>query len=300
MSRAALVAIALLAGAASACGDEADSGEGIGYDEILHSRSSRPGGVAQLAVSPIDGSATRLLSDFALSAHLPAVSPDGRLVVYQQQSRLWIFDVAAREARQLTFGPALDGSARWTPGGAQLVYESTRFAIPSTSDICIRDVAGGEPVCLTPADEFNDALPDMSPDGTQIVWQRYDAELNGDLWIMNADGTNQRLLLDYSVHDGAPQWSPDGRFILFNSFRYGVTSQFVLEIATGSIRPVLGDSLAPVFIQSATWGPDGQSVIIEVLNPNNRFAQVDLATGEARFINDDTLSYNSWPSMRRR
>jgi Tol biopolymer transport system component len=299
MRRTALTVLALLAGAVAACGDRADPAEGIGYDEILHERRSSPGGVTQLAVSPLDGSATRQLSDFVLSAHLPAVRPDGRLVAYHQQSRLWIFDVAGREARQLSFGPALDGSPRWTPDGKGIVYASTRYAIPSTSDICIRDLAGGEPVCLTPADEFNDNLPDVSPDGTQIVWQRYDANLNGDLWIMNADGTNQRLLLDYSVHDGAPQWSPDGRFILFQSFRYGLTSQFILELATGSIRPVLGDSLAPVFIQSAAWWPDGQSVIVEVLNPNNRFARVDLATGEARFINDDTLSYNSWPSMRR-
>lgn len=148
-------------------------------------------------------------------------------------------------------------------------------------------------------DGYDNDGPDMSPDGTQIVWQRRRPDLDIDLWIMNADGSNQRLLLDHSEADTSPQWSPDGRFILFRSFRYGPPGQFILELATGDIRPVLGDSLDPAFMETATWGPDGQSVIIEVLNPNNRFARVDLTTGDAQFINDDTLSYNSWPAMRR-
>lgn len=279
------------------CAD-GDDARVIATDEVVH-QQQRPGEpFNQLAVTPLDGSASRQLTEMANDVHSPAVSPDGTQIVFQVLSRLWLYDVASREPHQFTFGPPLDGSAAWSPDGERILYSSQRFARPG-GDICIRGIRGGEPTCLTGPDEFDDSGPDMSPDGTRIVWQRTYADLRNDLWIMNADGSNQRLLLDHSEHDNSPQWSPDGRFILFRSFRYGPPCQFILELATGNIRPVLGDSLDPAYMESATWTPDGQSVIIEVLNPNNRFALVDLATGDAHFINDDTLSYNSWPTMRR-
>ncbi len=280
------------------CAGGDDGGRVIAMDEIVYrqGRSGEP--FTQLAVTTLDGSVSRQLTEMANDVHSPAVSPDGSLIVYQVLSRLWLYDVTSGEPRQFTLGPSLDTSARWTPDGEHVVYASRRFAEPGR-DICIRSIHGGEPTCLTGPDEFDDDGPDVSPDGTQIVWQRTYSDLRNDLWIMNADGSNQRLLLDHSQFDNSPQWSPDGRFILFRSFRYGPPCQFILELSTGSVRPVLGDSLDPAYMESATWTPDGQSVIIEVLNPNNRFALVDLASGDAHFINDDTLSYNSWPTMRR-
>lgn len=286
--------------AVSGCGGRDDADRVIAADEIVHEQRLPGAPSYQIAVTPLDGSPSLQLTEMPSSADLPAVSPDGRRIVFQVLSRLWMFDVGSMEARQFTFGPTLDASARWSPDGQRIIYASRRLSRPESYDICIREVSGGEPTCLTGPDEFEDDGPDMSPDGTRIVWQRTDADLHNDLWIMNSDGSNQRLLLDHSDHDTSPQWSPNGRFILFRSFRYGPPGQFILELATGAIRPVLGDSLDPAFMGTATWGPNGQSVILEVHNPNSRFAQVDLATGAARFINDDTLSFNFWPSMRRR
>jgi TolB protein len=46
----------------------------------------------------------------------------------------------------------------------------------------------------------------FSPDGQQIVYGRGDAKGLGDLWLMNADGTNQRPLLQDPKWDSAPDW----------------------------------------------------------------------------------------------
>ncbi len=289
------VTIAVLA----ACGGDSGANSTIGRDEIVHELRAPGAPTVQLAVTPLGGGAARSLSSIDGDAQLPALSPDGRVIVFQHMSRLWRFDVGTAEARQLTFGPAIDGSARWSPDGQRVIYASRRFSWPRPADICIVELQGGDPVCLTQRDGFDNDAPDMSPDGSQVVWHRRGPDMELDLWIMEADGTNQRLLLDHSDADTSPQWSPDGRFILFRSFRYGPPCQFILELATGVIRPVLGDSLNPAYMESATWGPGGRSVIIEVLDPNNRFVEVDLETGATRFINEDTLSVNKWPSMRR-
>ena len=56
-----------------------------------------------------------------------------------------------------------------------------------------------------------------SADGKQIVFTEFiEPDFNGQLWIMNSDGTNQHLLLAESGFDESrPSFSPDGGSIVF-------------------------------------------------------------------------------------
>ena len=57
--------------------------------------------------------------------------------------------------------------------------------------------------------------PQISPDGSQIVYERRGMDIMKDrktsrLWVVNADGTNHMKLTSNEVNESKPQWSPDG------------------------------------------------------------------------------------------
>jgi Tol biopolymer transport system component len=95
--------------------------------------------------------------------------------------------------------------------------------------------------------------PDWSPDGTRIVFSR-----DGKIVVMNADGSEQKVLYDYSaggVPGSNPSWSPDGSRIVFAHF----TSIDVMNADGTDRRPLIGmDSTnrdtAPV------WSPNGDRI----------------------------------------
>src|SRR5262245_17559565 len=102
----------------------------------------------------------------------------------------------------------------------------SKIAITSTRDdpsnpllgaeIYLIDPDGKNPLRLTD-NAFGDSFPMLSPDGKKIVFDsnRLTADsgtLNiSDLFVMDADGTNQELL----TRGSSATWSPDGKDIVF-------------------------------------------------------------------------------------
>ena len=89
---------------------------------------------------------------------------------------------------------------------------------------------------------LNVGSPRWSPDGSQIAfmmdlhttqpnkWQQY------DVFVMNADGTQQRNLTQHPKQDGFPCWSPDGKYLVFERAEHTTLEIFVIELATRKIR----------------------------------------------------------------
>jgi hypothetical protein len=77
--------------------------------------------------------------------------------------------------------------------------------------------------------------PTWSPDGTQIAY----AQLSGGpLHLMNADGTNQRVLAAANglYSDSPPAWSPDSKWVIAENLSSG--SLDLIEVATGKVLPI--------------------------------------------------------------
>src|SRR6185503_13103116 len=79
---------------------------------------------------------------------------------------------------------------------------------------------------------------------------------NMDLWVMNADGTNQKQLTTDPVEDATPHVSPDGRQILFVSLRGGLPSIWTVNIDGSNLKQL---TTQEDYVQGFT--PDGKWII---------------------------------------
>jgi uncharacterized protein YraI len=79
-------------------------------------------------------------------------------------------------------------------------------------NIYLYDLGRGELRWLT-----NGYDPEISRDGEQVVFAR-SGGANG-IWIMNADGSNERRIFDEGEILRSPKWSPDGRWVVYSRLR---------------------------------------------------------------------------------
>jgi TolB protein len=100
----------------------------------------------------------------------------------------------------------------------------------------------------SPALEFQ---PSWSPDGRQIAYAGGDVEGNGDIYVVNADGTEPRQLTDDPGRAQQPAWSPDGEWILFASDREGGRGSVFLMRPDGSSQ----QNLTPEGGDGPAWAP---------------------------------------------
>ncbi len=85
----------------------------------------------------------------------------------------------------------------------------------------------------TPADNYH---PAWSHDGTKIAFMS-ERDGNPEIYLMDADGSNQTRLTDHPAADWSPSWSPDGKRIAFSSDRAGHHEIYVMNAdGTGVLR----------------------------------------------------------------
>lgn len=134
-----------------------------------------------------------------------------------------------------------------------------------TMDIWTVDPVTGDTVQLTDTPAW-DSKPAWSPDGRAIAFAR-----DGSLWVMSADGNDQRLVTPNVEPEGI-DWSPDGRTIAYGSNRSGAQIRLVQPDGSGD-RVLLG--LDAPFACCPSWSPGGDEMVIAVDESGNG-GEIDL------------------------
>ena len=182
-------------------------------------------------------------------------------------------EIYVRSARgavtQLTRNEVADYGAVWSPDGEKLAFVR---GTPEGGgdDIWVMDADGRNPKQLTrPAVTAEgvpvlDMAPAWSPDGKRIVFVSTRDGGEMEIYVMDADGRNQKRLTrtDPFVVDHTPSFSPDGRHIVFTSNRVGAANTEIFRMrADGSRVQRLTRTADGVEDSAPEYSPDGKRIV---------------------------------------
>jgi Tol biopolymer transport system component len=277
--------------------------------QLIFQRTESDSGCDQQFVMNVDGSAMRRVSNglgrttcgyfyaggsrilFSSTHH---VAPECPADPDFRQGYVWPlpdFDVYSAapdgsDLKPLAGSPGYDAEATLSPDGSRIVFTSTR---DGDLDIYTMNVDGSDVRRLTSTPGY-DGGPFYSPDGRSIVYRASrpataedEAEYRRllaenlvrpsalELWVMDADGSNQRQITSLGGANFAPYFHPDGRRIIFASNHHNPRGRnfdiFLVNLDGTGVEPV---TTHPDFDGFPMFSPDGRRLVFA----SNRFGSV--------------------------
>ena len=209
------------------------------------------------------GAAKPLLANGAVNVE-PRFSPDGKRIVFvstMYNKRFHIFtadfeDGALKDVERLTgehkselpryyYSPYdHEISPLWTRDGQSIIYISNRNHIYGTGGFwrIPSRATGGESAAAAAAHEIHyeetnwKARPDVSPDGSRLVFSSYLGRGWHNLWVMPAGGGDAFPIAYADWDQTNARWSPDGTRIAFISNKSGNTDIGVERVPGGDAQ----------------------------------------------------------------
>ena len=221
------------------------------------------------AVRP-DGSGRVSLLRTSQNAKRARISPDGRWVAFDgappgvpamSNFEIQVVRRDGRALRRLTHSAASDTDAQWSPGGTILSF--TRNPVFDWTKAWIWTVArDGTRLQRVARGQFGR----WSPDGKKLALDTPTPASQGDIFVVDADGSNRRLVLASPELDQPADWSPDGTKILFTRYDSdGPGSTVYVVNVDGTGLRKLARGLA------GTWSPDGTQIVYTTDFPGRVF-----------------------------
>jgi eukaryotic-like serine/threonine-protein kinase len=255
----------------------APAGEAARATQITSSRNEGVSGVAwtpdgkivytaggagsrNLFIMNEDGSGQKQLTADTGTNTGPSVTHDGRYIVFSSSRagayNIWIMDIDGSNPRKLTSG-SRDISPSWSADDQWVLYTATDSDKQRLAKVSIQ---GGNPVKLT---DYTSARPLVSPDGKQIACAYVNEQERPGRWrlaIVPADGGPPIKTFDISGLESVFQWTSDGRALLYNRTRNGVTDIWSQPVDGGPPKQLTDFKSDLIF--RFDWSRDGKRLVL--------------------------------------
>ena len=242
--------------------DGLDSWPMWGRDGFIYFVSDRDGnGLTNIwRVSDSGGKADKVTTFKSGDVRWPAISADGRVIVFEHDFGIWKLDVNTKRATQITLNIDAETQENLTETMSfnsqvddyDLAPSSRRIAFSIHGEVFSAPVEEGDLKQLTEG-SARDRLVQYSPDGKSLAYVS-DQSGREEIWVVPIDGsTPAQKLTDIDALKQGYNWSPDSKEIAFSSSddklrKLSVATKQVVELDTSRH----GGFSAPV------WSPDGK------------------------------------------
>jgi Tol biopolymer transport system component/DNA-binding winged helix-turn-helix (wHTH) protein len=167
------------------------------------------------------------------------LSRDGRRLAYIDYSRssfssaVWRADLSSPGGKvvgqtRILAPPRHYSGTQLSPDEHQIVYQIGG----RNCQILKNNVNGGNPLQLTFLDKGFGGTPRWSPDGKWITFDYHD-DIHSQIYVIDAEGRNQRGITSGNYENAVPSWSRDGSAIYFASNRTGAWQVWRRELSDG-------------------------------------------------------------------
>ena len=209
---------------------------------------------------------------FTGDGHDPVWMPDGRRITYtsHHSGEFGIYRVppgGTAPPESLLASSSLNYAGHWLPDGSGQLVVATDLQAGSSQDIgLVRKGGLIEPLVATP---FQEAYPDISPDGRWLVFVS-DRSGESRVYVRALSGEGEQIQVS-QAGGGEPVWGPNGREIFYRTIAGQPNELMVARVeATPEFRVLSRHSLFPV----GDYSPSTPHAGYDVSPDGTRFAMV--------------------------
>jgi Tol biopolymer transport system component/predicted Ser/Thr protein kinase len=293
-----------LAGEAIPIAEQVSSIQGLGYfsasdnGALAYRTGAMRGAGLSLQLSWFDraGKSTLTAVEGSRSSTVK-VSPDGKraaVVRSDPQSNnydIWIVDLATGGSNRLTFDPAVDGNALWSPDGSQIIWQSQRggsWGIYRKAS----NGSGNEELLYKSSAKGTFALTDWTRDGRFVLFQASDPPAKTDIFALpvgpGSSADRQAIpVIQTPAGELGGYVSPDGKWIAYISDESGRQEIYVQAFnpnlnqgSKSGSSPVSGKwMVSKGSLGMARWRSDGKELVF--IGADGAMMSVDVTSGVA-------------------
>jgi eukaryotic-like serine/threonine-protein kinase len=194
----------------------------------------------------------------------PSLSPDAKHIavdrVDDNKSAIWIYDAARATGERFTFDNAIDVSPVWSRDGKSILFASRRkgrFEIYRKSV----DSPGGEELLLA---DGNDNYPyNVSPDTQFLLFNRHSDQVpQMSVWVLPLTGGAKPFpLLDAPVSENNAEFSPDGKWVAYESTESGRSQIYLAPFRAGGPTHAAHQIVTPSDSHTPRWRRAGTQIV---------------------------------------